>query len=318
MAEKRLQYLGKRLLKDPDLHNRYKAGIEELIAKGYAEPVEENQRNNSSQIWYLPHHNVINPNKPDKLRIVFDCAAEYAGMSLNKKVLQGPDITNKLIGVLLRFRQEQVAIMGDTEAMFHQVKVTPAHRDVLRFLWWKDGMINQQPLVFRMTVHLFGGVWSPSCASFAVRRTAEDHRDEFNPITVSTVLNNFYVDDCLKSVPTEEDAKELVTELCKLLSLIGFRLTKWISNRRSVLESIPIEERAKEVKSLDFDSDSLPIERALGVHWDTEEDMFGIKIKPKVPVLTRRGLLRILSSVYDPMGFVCPFVLLAKKIFQSE
>ena len=132
------------------------------------------------------------------------------------------------------------------------------------------------------------------------------------------MLNNFYVDDCLKSVPTEEDAKELVTELCKLLSLGGFRLTKWISNRRSVLESIPIDERAKEVKSLDFDSDSLPIERALGVHWDMEEDMFGIKITPKVPVLTRRGLLRILSSVYDPMGFVCPFVLLAKKIFQSE
>ena len=319
MAERRLQSLGKRLSKDPDLHQRYKAGIEDLVEKGYAEPVPENEVDpGQTNVWYLPHHNVVNPNKPEKLRIVFDCAAEHKGTSLNKQVLQGPDMTNKLIGVLLRFREDQIAIMGDIEAMFHQVKVSPRHRDALRFLWWKDGDPNLQPEMYRMAVHLFGGVWSPSCASFALRRTAEDHKDKFDPRTCETVINNFYADDCLKSVATVEDAKKLVAELCQLLSLGGFRLTKWISNSREVIDSVPVKDRAKEVKSLDLDSATLPVERALGVHWDTQEDTFGLKIKQKEVSYTRRGLLRIVSSIYDPLGFVCPYVLEAKKIFQDE
>ena len=83
-------------------------------------------------------------------------------------------------------------------------------------------------------------------------------------------MENFYADDCLKSVETVAQAKMLVSELCKLLSLGGFRLTKWISNNKEVIESVPLEERAKEVKSLDLASAVLPVERALGVEWDTQ------------------------------------------------
>lgn len=64
------------------------------LGKGYAEPVQEEDED-AEIIWYLPHHCVFNPNKPDKLRIVFDCAAEYKDVSLNKQVLRGPDMTNK-------------------------------------------------------------------------------------------------------------------------------------------------------------------------------------------------------------------------------
>ena len=227
-------------------------------------------------------------------------------------------MTNTLIGVLLRFREDRVAIMGDIEAMFHQVRVSPQHRNALRFLWWKDGNVKLEPDVYRMMVHLFGGVWSPSCASFSLRRTAEDHRHDFDPETVRTVMENFYADDCLKAVATEDKAERLVQELCQLLSRGGFRLTKWISNSKRVLDSIPAEDRAKEVKSLDLDSAVLPVERALGVHWDTQEDRLGIRIKKREAVFTRRGLLRIVSSIYDPLGFVAPFVLQAKRIFQDE
>ena len=78
---------------------------------------------------------------------------------------------------------------------------------MLRFLWWKDGDPAQEPQVYQMAVHLFGGLWSPSCASFALRKTVEDHRHEHSPETVETVLENFYVDDILKSVKTEDEAK---------------------------------------------------------------------------------------------------------------
>ena len=319
VAEKRLKSLTSRFLRDPELHTKYKGGIQELLDKGYAEKVPKQEIGAApGQTWYLPHHNVVNESKPEKLRIVFDCAVTFGGTSLNKEVLQGPDFTNNLVGALLRFREEPVAVMGDIEGMFHQVQVSPKDRDALRFLWWKDGEIGGEVEVYRMCVHLFGGVWSPGCASFALRRVADDHRMDFPEETIQTVLKNFYADDCLKSVGTTERAINIVHSFCQLLALVDFRLTKWISNDRRVLESIPVEERAKGVKNLDLDHSSLPVERALGIHWNTDTDQFGVQIKSKQREFTRRGLLSIVSSVYDPLGLVCPFVLRAKMVFQDE
>ena len=104
-----------------------------------------------------------------------------------------------------------------------------------------------------MALHLFGGVSSPSCANFALKKTAEDNRATFSPQAAHTVKHNFYVDDCLSK------------ELRELLSKGGFRLTKWLSNSRRVVESIPEAERAAAVKNLDFEHPI--IERALGVQW---------------------------------------------------
>jgi len=68
------------------LKTKYQAGIDNLLAKGYAEKVENNEVSNRTSIWYLSHHPVLHPEKPDKVTIVFDCAANYAGTSLNDQV----------------------------------------------------------------------------------------------------------------------------------------------------------------------------------------------------------------------------------------
>ena len=114
--------------------------MEELIDKGYAEKVVEDEIDKAdAAVWYLPHHSVVHPKKPDKVRIVFDCKAKYHGTSLNDQVLRGPDLANTFLGVLLRFRQERVALMADVEAMFHQVRVSPDDRDVLvEMAWWRS------------------------------------------------------------------------------------------------------------------------------------------------------------------------------------
>ena len=109
-------------------------------------------------MWYHPHHSVVHPKKPEKVRVVFDCAARYRGTSLNDRVLRGPDLTNKLVGVLLRFREESFALMADIEAMYHQIKVHPDDVDALRFLWYPDSDLSRGPEEFPMSVHLFGGV----------------------------------------------------------------------------------------------------------------------------------------------------------------
>ena len=304
--------------KDKTLKEKYITGMHDLFDKGYAERVcKKDLLRSDGAVWYLPHHPVFSPQKPEKTRIVYDCAAKYQGTSLNDNIHQGPDLTNKLIGVLLKFRQEPVALMAGIQEMFHQVHVTTEDRDVLRFLWWDQDDSSKEPLVYRMTVHLFGGVWSPSCSSYALRRTAHDHQQDYSVDVINTIQNNFYVDDCLKSVASDDRAVQLVQELCELLAKGGFRLTKWVSTSREVLKSIPESERAKDVKCLDLDRENLPIERALGVLWDVQPDTFKFKINMKEKPPTRRGLLSMVSSIYDPLGFVGPYVLLAKMLFQE-
>ena len=78
---------------------------------------------------------VVNPNKCNKVRVVFDCAARCNNASLNDNLMRDPDLMNSLIGVLTRFRKNRVAIVGDMEAMFHQVFVQSEHANALRFLW---------------------------------------------------------------------------------------------------------------------------------------------------------------------------------------
>ena len=317
VAEQRTLHLKKRFKKDSSFHSEYTNFVSDMLSKGYAEKVPDNVLDRSDGgKWYLPHHGVFHPQKK-KLRVVFDCGATFRGVSLNSQLLQGPDLTSSLIGVLTRFRKEPVVIAADIEAMFHQVKVPTEDRDLLRFLWWPDGDYSQNMEEYRMTVHLFGATSSPSCANFSVRKCAEDNVTEFRAQTINTIMNNFYVDDCLTSAATEEDAMALYHELRAICSKGGFLLTKWMSNSRQVLAVIPETERAKDVKNLDLDHDDLPVERVLGVQWCVQSDVFKFKIILKNRPLTRRGILSAVSSVYDPLGMLAPVVLTAKKILQN-
>jgi len=110
LAVNRLKHLKKRLKSDQNYRKDYQDFMQNIISNGHAERVPENELAiNDGHTWYVPHHGVYHPKKPGKIRVVFDCSAMYKGESLNKELLQGPDLTNNLIGVLCRFRKEPVA-----------------------------------------------------------------------------------------------------------------------------------------------------------------------------------------------------------------
>ena len=266
----RLRYLKKRFQRDPHLFEKYRDTINGYVSSGYARqvPCSEQENVKDSPVWYLPHHPVFHPQKPGKARVVFDCAAKFKGTSLNDQLLQGPDLTNGLLGVIIRFRQEPVAMVADVEGMFHQVRVAPDDCNALRFLWWPNDDLSKEPVDYQMLVHLFGATSSPSCASFCLKKTASDNQGDFDVETITTVDRNFYVDDCLKSVPATDKAARLSGQLRELLSRGGFRLTKWISNDRNVIATVPVTERAPSVVNLDLED--LPVERTLGVQWAME------------------------------------------------
>ena len=181
MAEQRLQLQKKRPLRDEDLSPKYRTTVQEYIAMGHAQRVPDKKLDAKGRtVWYLPHHPVTHPLKPGKVRVVFDCGAKYRGTSLNRQLLQGPDLTNPLVGVLIRLRQEPVAMAADIETMFHQLYVAPEDRDVLRFLWWPNGDLNGEPQGYRMVKHLFGATLSPSCVNFCLKKTASIYQEEFD------------------------------------------------------------------------------------------------------------------------------------------
>ena len=126
---------------------------------------------------------------------------------------------------------------------------------------------------------------------------------------------NFYVDDVLKSVPSEENATRLAEQLIQLMKEGGFHLTKFASNSRKLLATLPESEGAN--PALNLDLDQLPVGSALGLHWDADSDTFLFKVVPTNKPPTKRGILSTVSSLFDRLGFVGPFILSVKVLLQD-
>ena len=316
MAESRLRMLKRKFSTNPQLAEDYSKTVEAYIADGQAKLVDDDTLKGEAQ-WFLPHHAVFKRSNPSKCRVVFDCAAQYKGISLNDAILQGPNFLNNLAGVLMRFRKEPVAVIADIKLMFHQCFVQPNDTRFLRFLWWPGGDTTMPAKVYAMQVHLFGGKSSPSVVNYCMRKTADDHELKYTELAIDTLRRSFYMDDMIRSVKCVDDAKDLIPEMQKLLKEGGFDLGKFMSTSREVIETVPEEKRAKSLQNLDLNDCLLPQESALGLKWNVEGDYFTYSIDLQDKPMTKRGLLSTSASLYDPLGLVAP-VLLVPKLIQQE
>ena len=146
MAKNRLDSLGKRLRASPEVREKYREKVQDMLDQGHAVLVPDPHVGAvPGRTFYIPHHNVASS---EKFRIVMDCAATYQGVSLNSVLLRGPDNLNSLLGVLFRFRLYPVAIVADIKSMFFQVRCKPEDRSALRFLFWEDGDPDREIKVY--------------------------------------------------------------------------------------------------------------------------------------------------------------------------
>ena len=302
------------MLKDRQYREQYIEFMDKMLNNGYARKCLSPPLANEEMSWYLCHHGVKHQEK--RLRVVFDCSARFDGRCLNDELIQSPDLTNHLLGVLLRFRKEKVAFTADIEGMYLQVRVPENQRCYLRFLWWPEGNIHERPQDYEMCTHVFGAISSPSCANFALRQTAEDNSLNFGEDACETLSKDFYVDDLIKSVESTEYALSLIPRLHEMCLAGAFKLVKFLSNSPDIVISIPPENRASSVRYYEL-SKTLPIEKALGVTWCVEADTLGFHISLDDTPLTRRKMLSTISSIYDVFGLVSPFLLRGRKILQE-
>ena len=191
MAEFRLKNLRKSFIKDKQYHEYYTSFMEDMTKKGYAENSDP-KANYQGKTWFIPHHRVYHPSIPSKIWVAYDCSTEFDGISGNKRLLSGLGLTNQIMDLLVKFKEDYVPIMGDIKATFYQVFVANQHRSLISFLWWENRGIKKQPHSYHMNVHMFGGTSSQSCSNYALRTKPKNNEVKYDPEIRETLLSNFY------------------------------------------------------------------------------------------------------------------------------
>ncbi|XP_033755752.1 uncharacterized protein LOC117338505 [Pecten maximus] len=312
MALKRANSFDRSLKSNPDKQKRVMEFMEKLFGNKHAELAPALP--DSTEKWYLPLFAVQHPKKPDSIRVVFDSSAKCQNLSLNDVLLQGPDMLNSLLGILLRFRRERIAVTMDVEQMFYNFQVPEVQRRFLRFLWHKNNDLSEPLVEYQMTRHVFGNTASPAVANFGLRKAVENSDQDVQNL----VGKDFYVDDGLLSCRTQSEAIDIVERTKHALQENGeIRLHKFASNSRDVLNAFCQKDLAKDLKDIDLLTETLPTQRSLGLLWDTETDSFTFKVNQVEKVYTRRGLLSTINSIYDPLGFAQPFTIRGKLLLRE-
>ena len=219
----------------------------------------------------MSHHEVLRPEKKSTpIRIVFNSSANFQGHCLNDYWMKGPDLLNSLLGVILRFRENAVAISGDISKMYHRILIPERDQHVHRFLW-RNMETNRDPDVYVKTVLTFGDKPAPAMAQIALRKTAEQEID-VHPEAAETLKRNTYMDDICDSVTSLEKAEKLTDELDTVLAKGGFKVKGWVSN---CLEMRNVNQSEQSFKVFEGASE----EKVLGVIWNNSEDTFSFVVK---------------------------------------
>ncbi|HBK83092.1 MAG TPA: hypothetical protein DDZ41_05765, partial [Flavobacterium sp.] len=225
-ALKRLNCLERKLDKNASYAQSYCSKMNEYISKGYIKKLSDSELQcSNSKLWYLPHFGVSNPNKLNKLRIVFDAAAKSKGYSLNDYLLTGPDFYNMLPEILMNFRINRIAFIGDIKEMFLQILVRNEDKPAQRFLW-RNMRRDIEPETYEIQVVFFGATCSPSIAQAVLTKNATEHSDSY-PKACYEIKNNHYMDDYLGGADSLDEAIKLVNDIITVHKCGGFEICNW-------------------------------------------------------------------------------------------
>ena len=173
MALATLKAIEKRVSRNKERAQLYTGQIQDMLDRGAARVVtaEELARYDGPK-YYIAHFEVMNPkSKSTPCRIVYNSSARFKGSSLNDYLAKGPSMLNKLLGVLLRFREGKHAFIGDIAKMYHSIDMEPRDQMVHLFLW-RDMETVSEPTTYAMTVVNMGDRPSATIAQIALRRSA--------------------------------------------------------------------------------------------------------------------------------------------------
>ena len=318
------------MIKDPkDLPNNRSLVLKMLQAteRRLKENPDYGRENHIGPVFFIPHHEVLKPDsKSTPFRIVFNTSANFHGYILNEYYAKGPQMINNLLGILLRFREERFAMVGDIRKMYHSIKLSLRDQMTHLFLW-RNLDENKDPDEYAITAVNFGDRPSAAVAIAALQKNV-DLDENASQKAKNAIKNNSYMDDILESCPNLDEGLKLMKEIEDILKQGGFYMKEWITSQ---VDKIVFKGDQEEIST----PKEIEKEKILGLEWERERDEFHFKAKlnfsirkrkvriqpdlkrSEVPenipcVLTKRQILAQVNGIFDPLGLISPFTAKAK------
>ncbi|XP_050338689.1 uncharacterized protein LOC126765144 [Bactrocera neohumeralis] len=311
-AVRQFLQLERRLMNDPCLREQYITFMREYIALDHME-VSKQAFTNKGNGYFIPHHAVTT-----KFRVVFNVSAKISnGTSLNDTQFSGPQLHANIVDILHRFRKCKVAITADIQKMFRQILVDRRHRKWQQILWRE--LPNEPLQVYELKTVTYGMACSPFNAIRALRQCANDNYEViYDPSRAAaarhSILNNFYVDDFLDSVDSDELSITRAQDVATILKQGQLILGKWNSNFTHVLSAIT----GTTLSAFELELNNSTT-KVLGLYWDpvSDELFFKVGLVDDTSMHTKRKVLSDVAKLYDPTGVLAPVVVVAKLFIQD-
>lgn len=296
-----------RLQKSPQQAEIYDQQIRDLVTAGSARILSKAETSEyRGPVFYISHHAVYRDDKPSHpCRLVFNSACPYQGHVMNNYLHKGGDHLNDLIGVIFRWRENLIAILGDVSKMYHQVRTSPGVDEHTHRFLWRNYRTDSTPDIYVVNVLTFGDVSSPAIANVIMDLSTKEFDDfpEYSEASC-TIRHCRYMDDIADSVESTEIATIRCQQIDEILAKSHFKIKEWISNGEFSNVQIKMDEKV------------------LGVNWDCTSDEISVlvRIPKKIKIdesLTKRLVLSRMASVFDILGMAAPVIIRGKILMQN-
>ncbi|KAG1713941.1 hypothetical protein GQR58_002015 [Nymphon striatum] len=283
-------------------HNEYLKVFKEQEELGIIEEIPGGY-DPDDHIW-IPHHPVVkeDPLTTTKIRPVFNCSLKIAGKpSLNEAAYPGTDLMNNLLGLINYLRFNNITLISDIAKAFLMIKLkSPADKNRFSFIIYNNGKYK----AYRYNTIIFGFITSPFILNFILKHHVENQQ---NLYLKNTLQNQFYVDNFIYTCDRSQEAVDMYLRSKEVMKQGGFDLREWNSNDQNVLIHIPKTEKSKDL-----------VCKVLGYLYNTDDDTLGIKNKTlNIEAKTKRNILSSIASIFDPLGFLNPFIIKGKLLMRQ-
>ena len=311
------------LLKDAAKAKLYDNAIMEYEKNGWARSLsKEDLKANVKPVHYLPHHGIYRPDKKSTpLRIVFDPACQYQGVSLNSFLHKDPCLIGNLLGVCFALEKSLLPSCGKSQRCTYKFSYRGRHA--------RPSVPLEKPGAYKEAHHLrptkSADKPSPDMASFVMLKMAKDNEKD-NPHAAAILRRDRYMDDSIHSCPTTKEAVQRIKELDRVLDTGSFKIKEWISSSEIVLNDLSQVSLKKPDEEKSVESTAVPTAvhldrekgvKTLGVGWNPQTDVISFKVKePNVAKLTKRVVVSNISRLYDPLGLASAVTIKARIALQ--
>ena len=303
-----LKSLQKTFISKPELFSSYQHIFSEYLALDFIEKVE-NPVVTEGTTHYLPHHPVYKSSVTTPIRVVFNASSKSNKntLSLNDCLLKGPNLTSKLFDTLLEFRVNPVAAVADISKAFLRIQISEMDRDYTRFLFFEDNTFRKI-ITYRFRVVLFGATSSP----FLLQKTLNYHLESHPNPLARTLISKFYMDNLQITYACVDELRMAYPQINSILADASMPLQGWISNDSSFNEEMNCE------------TENVQNVNVLGIQWNADSDQISLQSSKQVGMnvdanglVTKRQVLSIISTVFDPLGLISPVMIKAKLFIQK-